>query len=202
MLHVGLLYFVLAWLIHPPRFAVQAGKTSMEIDLIAAPTPAPIRTPPSPKPLVTPVPPRPVQSNPLVSVPLAPSPVPVAKAEIAVKLEHQQSPSPPKTTPAKKATISASSPGTAQAQPDDLYNKPPEYPEQSRLAREEGIVILLVEVTADGRPARITISQSSGYFRLDQAARRAVKQWKFHPAISGGNPVSSEVDVPVHFELE
>jgi protein TonB len=82
-----------------------------------------------------------------------------------------------------------------------LHNEPPEYPEESRVAREQGVVILQVEVTAAGEPANVSILQSSGYFRLDQAARHAVQHWKFHPAMTAGIPVSCEADVPVRFEL-
>ena len=96
----------------------------------------------------------------------------------------------------------SASKGAIQAQPDDLHNEPPEYPEESRTAREQGEVILRVEVTAEGEPARIDVLQSSGFFRLDQAARQAVRYWKFHPALIAGAPVSSEADVPVRFKLE
>jgi len=63
-------------------------------------------------------------------------------------------------------------------------------------------VILQVEVTATGEPASVSILKSSGYFRLDQAARRAVQLWKFHPAMTAGMPAPSEADVPVHFKLQ
>jgi protein TonB len=97
---------------------------------------------------------------------------------------------------------STASRGAVEAQPDDLHNEPPAYPEDSRTAREQGVVILRVEVTAAGEPSTVNILKSSGYFRLDQAARRAVQHWKFHPALTAGIAVSSEADVPVHFRLE
>jgi protein TonB len=92
--------------------------------------------------------------------------------------------------------------GAIQAQPDDLQNEPPEYPDESRIAREQGVVILKVEVTAEGIPTTVSILQSSGFFRLDQAARQAVRHWKFHPALIAGIPVSSEANVPVRFKLQ
>jgi protein TonB len=61
---------------------------------------------------------------------------------------------------------------------------------------------LRVQVTAAGEPASVNILNSSGFFRLDQAARRAVMDWKFHPGRAAGLPVPSEVDVPVHFKLQ
>jgi periplasmic protein TonB len=92
--------------------------------------------------------------------------------------------------------------GAVVAQPDDLHNSPPVYPDESRMAHEEGVVILHVEVTSAGEAASVGIKQSSGYFRLDQAALQAVKHWRFHPGLVAGLPVESETDVPVRFKLE
>jgi len=122
------------------------------------------------------------------------------KPEVATKPQSSRSPAPLKASSAKEA--SSASKGAIQAQPDELHNEPPEYPEESRAAREQGTVVLSVEVTAGGEPATVSILKSSGYFRLDQAARHAVQHWKFHPAMTAGIPVSSEADVPVHFRLQ
>lgn len=133
----------------------------------------------TPEPVASPSPPSAVVS------PKSPRATPVAKPKAALARE-----------------TSSASKGAIQAQPDELHNQPPEYPEESRIAREQGAVILRVEVTAEGEPVRVSILQSSGFFRLDQAARQAVRHWKFHPALTAGIPVSSEADVPVHFKLE
>jgi periplasmic protein TonB len=191
LLHVGLLIFGVALLIHPARFNVQTGQSSMEIDLVLEATPVPASTAAAPKPSALPF-----LSEP---VPAAPTSAPI-KTEITVKHQTKNSPSPSKSSPTKET--SNASKGAIEAQPDDLHNEPPEYPDESRTAREQGVVILRVDVTADGEPANVTILKSSGYFRLDQAARRAVQHWKFHPALTAGIAVSSEADVPVRFRLE
>jgi periplasmic protein TonB len=197
LFHAGLLLLGIAWLFHPPSFHVTAGKTSMEIDLIIERAPVSAM----PTPALTPVPtPAPVNSvRPVIQSISVPVPV---KTEVATKPQlpkpHPQSS--PKSSPEKET--SSASKGSTEAQPDDLHNDPPDYPEESRAAREQGIVILRVEVTASGEPSSVAILKSSGYFRLDQAARHAVQHWKFHPAFSVGIPVSSEADVPVHFKLE
>jgi len=190
-LHASLLIFGEVWLIHPARFNVRAGKTSMEIDLVIEPIPVPAGTASAPK--------QPTQPAPPQRVPTAPIPAPM-KTEIRANPQPLKFPVPLKVSQVKET--SSSSQGALQAQPDELHNEPPEYPEESRIAREQGVVILQVEVTAEGEPASVSILQSSGYFRLDQAARRAVLHWKFHPAMTAGVPVSSEADVPVHFKLQ
>ena len=58
----------------------------------------------------------------------------------------------------------------------------PTYPPESLRAQEQGTVLLLIEVDSDGHVGRVTITESSGYRRLDQAAVEAVKQfWYFGP---------------------
>jgi protein TonB len=63
------------------------------------------------------------------------------------------------------------------------------------------VVIVNVEVDADGRAADVSLSRSSGFPLLDQAALEAVRRWTFEPAREGGFPVASRVDVPVRFSL-
>ena len=205
LFHAGLLIFGAALLIQPARFHVEPGKTSTEIEFAIAP--APVVTPPPP-PVPMPVPPQPVQPVPApepVKVVIAPTPEPVAIPPpptpiVPAKPQPPRPPAPPKASPVKEEA--SASKGAIQAQPDELHNEPPEYPEESRAAREQGTVILRVEVTAAGEPANVSILKSSGYFRLDQAARHAVQHWKFHPATTAGISVSSEADVPVHFKLQ
>lgn len=54
----------------------------------------------------------------------------------------------------------------------------PLYPAFSRKRKEEGTVQLLITIS-DNSVAECKIERSSGYARLDEAARRAVLQWKF-----------------------
>jgi protein TonB len=82
-----------------------------------------------------------------------------------------------------------------------LNNPAPVYPNMSRRLREIGVVQLRVRVSTGGQPLEIQLAGSSGYARLDDAARAAVQKWKFVPAMRGGNPVEAWVIVPVEFSL-
>jgi protein TonB len=207
LLHAALLTLGATLLIKAARFQVRAGKTSTEIDLVIEPASAlalhpPVTAPARPSPLR---PEEPPAAIPVLAKPVAPphpqtAVTPPSSPAIPAKAQPSVFPIKPKTVMTRAA--SNPSTGAVQAQPDELHNEPPEYPEESRAAREEGVVILRVEVTVGGEPTSVSILKSSGYFRLDQAARRAVKQWKFSPAITAGIPVSSEADVPVHFKLQ
>ncbi|HMV18064.1 MAG TPA: energy transducer TonB, partial [Rhodocyclaceae bacterium] len=54
---------------------------------------------------------------------------------------------------------------------------------------------------SDGQPLDVGIAQSSGFARLDEAARAAVARWRFVPARQGDQPVVASVQVPIVFTL-
>ena len=81
-------------------------------------------------------------------------------------------------------------------------NPAPHYPEICRDRGQQGKVVLLVRIAADGRAALVEIATSSGYQRLDTTAREAVSRWKFVPAQQAGQPVAATVRVPVLFQLD
>ena len=85
---------------------------------------------------------------------------------------------------------------------EGLSNPAPSYPYLSRSQEEEGRVILQVYVNKKGRASRIETIQSSGHSRLDKAARKAVKNWTFIPALEDGNPTAGVVQVPISFVLK
>jgi protein TonB len=85
---------------------------------------------------------------------------------------------------------------------DYLDNPAPEYPRLSRRNGEQGRVVLRVLVNAAGRADDIEVRASSGYSRLDQAARDTVRRWRFVPAKRGGDPVPAWVLIPISFKLE
>ena len=87
------------------------------------------------------------------------------------------------------------------AKPDYLRNPPPKYPAESRKLREQGVVLLKVSVTSEGRAGDVQLQRSSGFARLDQAALNAVRHWEFSPARVGLTAVASAVEVPVRFGL-
>jgi protein TonB len=77
----------------------------------------------------------------------------------------------------------------------------PAYPRFSRIRGEEGTVVLLVEVLAEGRPGKIEIASSSGYRRLDRAALEAVGRARFIAAKINGRAVDSAQRIAFRFDL-
>jgi protein TonB len=45
------------------------------------------------------------------------------------------------------------------------------------------------------------VIRSSGYSRLDAAAREGVRRWRFKPAMRDGVPMAASVDVPIRWSL-
>jgi periplasmic protein TonB len=80
-------------------------------------------------------------------------------------------------------------------------DRPPVYPEVARRRGQQGRVLLQVNVAANGTPLGVTVAQSSGFASLDDAALRAVEQWRFVPATRGGTAVPAIAEVPVRFRL-
>nr|WP_275588825.1 energy transducer TonB [Croceicoccus hydrothermalis] len=123
---------------------------------------------------------------PVANVPLAPialPPMPVAASAPAAP-----APAPAPITP----------PDVAAAQRD---NPAPEYPFIARRAREEGTVLLRVLVDPSGRVDTLNVAEGSRSSRLDEAALRAVRKWRFKPAMQAGRAVAAWVMVPITFSL-
>lgn len=78
----------------------------------------------------------------------------------------------------------------------------PAYPPMSRRLGESGKVVLRVTLNAQGRVAKATVNQSSGFNRLDEAALAAVREWRCTPAQRNGQAVEATALQPFNFVLE
>lgn len=77
----------------------------------------------------------------------------------------------------------------------------PRYPPQSRRLKEQGLVVLRVLIDEQGSARSIEIENSSGYARLDHAAREAVSRAAFRPYVEDGEPRRVLVLIPIEFAL-
>lgn len=81
-----------------------------------------------------------------------------------------------------------------------MHNPAPNYPALSKRNRETGTVMLLVKVNPDGSVDTVSLHNTSGYDRLDQAAMQAVARWRFVPGRRGDEAISASVIVPISFK--
>lgn len=79
---------------------------------------------------------------------------------------------------------------------------PPRYPLEARQRKEQGTVVLEVQLSPAGLVEQIEIHRSSGSPRLDKAALDAVRRWRFVPARQGEQAVDAWVLVPITFTLQ
>jgi TonB family protein len=75
----------------------------------------------------------------------------------------------------------------------------PKYPEQARLQRIQGPVVMKALVGKDGSVQDVRVI--GGAAELVQAAVDAVRQWRFQPHLLKGNPVEFETQVTLRFSL-
>lgn len=189
-LHVGVFLLVLAAKTVMPQIM----EMPLVVDLLQPPE---AEKPPVAKPLPM-VKPQPVKQQ-RAPTPKAPTPVieatnstvPAPAAPVVAPAEPKPAPA-PAAEPVSQPRFDA----------DYLKNPAPAYPPLSRRMGEEGKVILRVLVNPQGTADNVEIKTSSGSTRLDEAAQKTVRNWKFIPAKRGDTAVQSWVLVPIIFKLE
>jgi periplasmic protein TonB len=90
--------------------------------------------------------------------------------------------------------------GPGVTPPQLVYKVEPEFSEEARKAKHQGMVVLTIEVDARGNVRNVRVRQSLG-LGLDEKAVEAVSHWRFRPAILDGKPVTTEATVQVNFQL-
>lgn len=90
--------------------------------------------------------------------------------------------------------------GGGVSAPKTVYAPDPEYSEEARKAKFQGVCVLGLVVGPDGRPRDIHVVRSLG-LGLDEKAIEAVKNWKFEPAVKDNKPVAVAISVEVDFRL-
>lgn len=90
--------------------------------------------------------------------------------------------------------------GRGVTPPRVIYKLEPEYSDEARQLKHQGIVTLSVVVGVDGRTKHIEVVHSLG-MGLDEKAMEAVRIWRFQPGMKDGHPVPTQVTVDVDFHL-
>lgn len=168
----------------------------------------------APPPLSQDTPPPQVQVAPAAAPPAAAIPVPVPDAE-----------APQEQTIMSQEELQTSTPGMAEEGngqqivvapnedelpkfgdyvyveelPEAVTRVPPSYPDLAREAGVDGTVMVQALVGKDGKVKDVRVVKSIPM--LDDAAKAAVRQWVFKPALSNNKPVAVWVGVPVKFSL-
>lgn len=90
--------------------------------------------------------------------------------------------------------------GNGVTPPEAIYSPDPDYSDEARKAKYQGVVVLNVIVGPDGRVHNPRIVRTLG-MGLDEKAMEKILIWKFKPATKDNKPVAVEMNVEVSFNL-
>ncbi len=155
---------------------------------------------------------QPLEASPPERVPEVAAAAPIPASAVApAEQASQASIESPATAPAPVMTAAVAPPARAGGNDDRiepphynvayLNNPKPDYPAAARRMRLQGAVIVRAMVEPSGRASDLKIQRSSGVELLDEAALRAVRDYRFVPAKRGSEVVTHWVDVPFTFRL-
>jgi TonB family protein len=80
------------------------------------------------------------------------------------------------------------------------YCPPPNYTDPARVAKLNGIVLLQLTISGQGRMVDARVVRGLP-FGLNESAIRAVRDWQFQPATRNGEPVTCMVMMETNFRL-
>jgi TonB family protein len=81
-----------------------------------------------------------------------------------------------------------------------LYKVDPEYSEEARKAKLQGVVMVRAVIDARGHVQDVAVAQGLG-LGLDERAIAAVEKWKFRAGMRNGKPVATAALIQLSFRL-
>jgi protein TonB len=195
---VVLLHLLLLWAINSGLARSFVKKLKGPVEAVLLEEQKPDIPPPPPPPPPKNLPPPPPSYVPPVDVQVnAPPPV----NAIAAVSNTPQPPAPPSPAP-----VVVSAPPAAPVRTAAVVNsancEKPEYPSASRRLEEEGTVSLRFLVGVDGKVIQAEVEKSSGFRRLDEAARAGLAKCQFKPATLDGKPEQAWASMKYTWRLE
>jgi protein TonB len=196
ILHAAAIYALATGLGHQ---AVEFLRAPMETRIVAElkpPEPPKVEPPPPQPPKVVKPPPPSYTPPPKVRVQ---APPPVAAITATTEVAPTAPAPPPVTAP---APVVAPAVKVAPALDQARYCPPPQYPPAARRAGESGAVVLRFLIEVDGSVVDSLVDSSSGFERLDEAARAALAACRFKPGTVDGRPERSWARIRYVWKLQ
>jgi protein TonB len=185
LLHIGMIYGLKAGL---TRQAMELISGPLDVKMIEEILPEEKEPPPPPPKIETPPP---FVPPPEIAIDI---PIDVAPATAITATTVKPPPGPPPMAAPVVRTPPRSDPRRPFTEP--------EYPPTSRRLGQEGTVVLLIYVLADGKVGDVKVHKSSGFPKLDEAAvKEARRSWRFIPAKEGNTAVPDWGQFAVTFRL-
>lgn len=194
LLHVGLGYAFVTGL---ALKAVKAIVNPLEAANIEEEKPPP-EEPPPPPPKEVEIPPYvpPPEVSVQTDAPPPPTITTSAVPQPAPPVFNPAPPPPPAAAPPAAPPTPATPKGRGNTFSDD------DYPSASQRAGEEGVTRVSYTVTPDGKATNCSVTQSSGFPRLDAATCQIIeRRFRFNPATRDGKPVAETKSQPVRWQI-
>ena len=183
----------------PARVELRSGNISVEVSLsdprpsAAAAEPAPPAVPEPERPAL-PEPAR--EPEPVAGQPDWPDDLAGPPAAEPLPLDVPAVPERMATPPRRPRPASAGSSGNLEAGLARHYVR---HPDQGRWRVREATVRLRLRVLSSGQVGKVEVLESSGHADLDTAAVRGLQGASCIPAMRGGQPVDSSLEIAVQF---
>ncbi len=198
LVHAAVVYALVTGL---ARTIVEVVRPPLETKIIEETKVRPPDKPPPPPPPRLAAPPPPYIPPPEVQVQLPPTAQPAISAITTAK------PTTPVAPPGQRAPVQVQQPSKPHvprtpAVVDAKACDKPEYPPASLRAQETGVVLLSFLIDLDGAVLESKVERSTGFRRLDEAARKALGLCKFKPATVDGKPEKSWARIEYEWKIE
>jgi protein TonB len=182
----------------PPPPAVQ-------VDVIELPTPPSAETAPAPElepeppapPMVEPEPAPPPPEQVVEPTPPPPPPKPTPRPKVQATKLPPTTAAPPQTAVAPQTPPPSAAPAGGNTMgPRALYQPKPEIPEELRHHRLDLVAVARFQVAANGS-TQVELIEPTPEPLLNRALLEILVKWRFFPALEGGRPVASTIDVRI-----
>jgi TonB family protein len=91
--------------------------------------------------------------------------------------------------------------GNGVLAPKCVYQRLPQYTQQAKEARIEGIILLQAIIRKTGQVTDTKVVRSLGYGLDESAIETVTKEWKFEPGTLDGQPVDVQANIEISFRL-
>lgn len=204
LLHAGVLMLIQLGLIQSPLN--KEAPPELQVNLIPAAQPEPIRQPEPPKqqPAKQEAPKQVNIVKPVAQPKPTPTPTPTLPPSDTAPMVPAAPPAPP-APPAEPAPAAAPVPsGPISVGIHDIQCSDPQpaYPSMSQKMGEEGRTVVKLSIGAAGEVTNVAVVTSSGSARLDRAATEAARGIKCTPYKQNGRAVPVVASKPYVFKLD
>ena len=195
ILHIVLGYALVNGL---ARKIIEVVKAPLETKIIEEIKPPPPDKPPPPPPPRLAAPPPPFIPPPEVQVQVQAAPTAITTITTAAPTHPIAAPGQRFAAPAAPRAAPVRRPPVVDANNCDK----PAYPPASLRSQETGVVVLGFLIDFDGRVMESKVERSSGYRRLDEAARSGLGLCKFTPALLDGKPERAWARIEYEWKID